>query len=211
MATEPGKTGDAGGKEGQNGATPKFEFKDNTPYLDGKKVVLESDLIAAKHSLEKQLADAQTVHDAAIDTAKMEVSTAQQEIAALNAKLKENEQARKSGAVSETEAATTKAELEATKKLVESSTTQVLELRRANIILQSGGRITAEQLKDKSLQQLDAFEEAFKTLNTTRGGPGNYAVGGGTGGAGTETPMERASRVLAGTPFRGTRQSETKT
>lgn len=207
---EPGTgTGASGSDPSQNGKAPKFELKDGAHFIDGRKVVYESDLIAAKKSLEGQLTQQQTAHSLAIDTAKLEVSDAQKQIAQLNARLTETQQARETGAASDTDVARVRQELETAKSGLESASKQILELRRANIILASKGMVSAEQLKDKTLPQLDAFEEVLKTL-APRGSPGPYATGSGSGSAAPETPMERATRILATTPVRGTRTAETK-
>ena len=81
--------------------TAKVEVKDGRVIVDGKKYVAESDLIAAKGSLETKLSTQQTAHEAAIDTAKLAESAAQQTIASLTAKAKEIEDAPKTGAVTD--------------------------------------------------------------------------------------------------------------
>ena len=204
---EPEKTS---GASSSTEATPQLSIKDGAMTVDGRKIVYESDLIATKKSLEGRLEQQQAVHTGAIDVAKLEVSDAQKQIAQLNAKLQDAEQARKSGAESTEDAAKLKQDLDAAKSGLESATSKILELRRANIILTSHGVVTDTQLKDKNLSQLEAFEDALKALGPSRGGVGSYATGGGTGGATPETPMDRAARILAATPVRGTRTAETK-
>ena len=218
---EPGVTGAAVATEGTTPAlepeptlepiapTAKVELKDGKVLVDGKSFVAEKHLIAAKRSLEGRLEQQQTVHEAAIDAARLEVSVAQQQIAQLNAKLKENEQARKSGAVTDEEAAKVKQELETTKGSIEQTNKSALEYRRALIVLQYG--VVADTIKEKTMPQLDAFEEALKAVSTARGGGmGPYALGGGTTEAAPQTNMERAARILASTPVRGTRTAETE-
>ena len=210
--TAPGASGGEGDKAPPAAppttpTTPKVELKDGATFLDGKKVVPESDLIASKKSLEGQLSQQQTVHDATIDAAKLEASAAQQTIAQLNAKVTENEEARKAGAVTDTEAASVKQELETAKNSIVTLTAdavRALELRRANLVLQYG--VVPDTIKDKDMKALDSFEEALKAVSTARGGGvGPYAVGGGSGEAAPETPMERAAKVLETTPVRGVR------
>lgn len=188
---------------------PVLEVKDGVMTVDGKKVVHESDLIAAKRSLEQKLEEQQTVHNDAIDKSKVEVSDAQQAVAAANAKVQQLEQASQSGAVSDEEAARSKQELDAAKGSAEQAIAKALELRRQNILLKSGGAVTAEQLEGKTELQLDSFEEALKALSQSRG-IGNYATGGLGAGAAPETPMERAAKILQSTPVRGTRTAETQ-
>ena len=187
--------------------TPKVELKDGATFLDGKKVILESDLIASKKNLEGQLAQQQAAHEAAIDAAKLEASNALTQIAQLNAKITEIEEARQSGTVSDTDAASVKQELETAKSSIVTLTAdanRALELRRANLVLQYG--LAPDTIKDKDMTALDSFEEALKAVSTAKGSSvGPYAVGGGTGEAAPQTPMERAAQVLAATPVRGTR------
>ncbi|KKN26600.1 hypothetical protein LCGC14_0872930, partial [marine sediment metagenome] len=189
---------------------PKVEVKDGATYLDGKKVVPESDLIASKKSLEGQLAQQQTAHETAIDTAKLDVSNAQQEIANLNAKIKENEQARESGAVSDEDAAKVKQNLETAVSSIGTLTASALEHRRALLVLKYG--VTEDTIKDKDISQLDSFEEALKAVSTARGGGvGPYAIGGGTGEAAPQTDIERAAKILETTPVRGVRNAAPQT
>ena len=207
-------TGDAG-SEGKNlsattpiASTAKLELKDGAVLVDGKKFVAESDLIAAKHGLEGRLSQADKVHGEAIDKAKLELSDAQKQIATLNAKITENEQARKSGAVTDEAAAKIKTELEVAKSSMEQVSKSALEYRRALLTVQYG--VNADTIKDKDMKSLDAFEEALKAvIGKGSGGIGPYAVRAGSGGEATpQTPMERAAKILASTPVRGTRQAE---
>ena len=193
--------------------TAKVEVKDGRVIVDGKKFVAESDLIAAKGSLEGKLTQQQTAHEAAIDAAKLAESAAQQTIATLNAKLQENEEARKSGAVTDEAAASVKQELEASKASIAALTVdaaRALELRRANLVLQYG--VAADTIKDKDMTALDSFEEALKAVSTARGGGvGNYALGGGSGDAAPQTNIERAAKILESTPVRGVRNAPPQT
>ena len=192
---------------------PKVEVKDGFTFVDGRKFVPESDLIAAKQGLEGKLEQQQTVHSQAIDTTKLELSAAQQDIAKLTAQASEAEQARQSGATSDEEVARVKQELEtATTNLIalQAGADKALEYRRALLTVHYS--IPADSLANKSMAELDSFEEALKALATSRGsGPGPYALGGGLGGASPMTEEERAAKVLAATDIRGTRTAETAT
>ena len=215
---EPDGTGASSQPNGQappptpGDQTPKFEIRDGAWYVGGHKVVRESDLIAAKESLQRQAEQAQGVHNSVIDKARLDLSEAQTSLAAANAKVKELEQARQSGAAPQSteEAAKLKVELESARKEVGDSSKLALELRTKLIVATYPGQVTAEQLASKTPAQLDAFEEALKALATSRGGPGPYATG--AGGSGTQplSDMERARRVLDATAIRGTRTANTK-
>lgn len=187
---------------------PKVEVKDGFTFVDGRKFVPESDLIAAKQGLEGKLEQQQTVHSQAIDMTKLELSTALQNVAKLTAQMSEAEQARQSGATSDDEVARIKQELETANSsltILQTGADKALEYRRALLTIQYS--IPAESLVSKSMSELDSFEEALKALATSRGGsPGPYAVGGGAGGAAPRTEEERAAQVLASTGIRGVRE-----
>ncbi len=192
--------------------TAKLEVKDGAVTVDGKKFVAESHLIASKKSLEGKLSTQQTAHDTAIDAAKLAESAAQQTIASLNAKIKETEDARTTGAVSDEDAARVKQELETAKNSIVALTADAgmaLELKRANLVLAYG--IVADTIKDKTLAELGSFEEALKAVSTAKGGVGNYALGGGAGDAAPQTPIERAAKVIESTPVRGVREPAPQT
>ena len=127
----------------------KIEIKDGRVVVDGKKFVPESDLMAIKESLTSKLTQAQTVHDAAIDAARLATSEAQKQVATLNAQIEENKEALTKGAVTEEAAAKINTDLESAKASIESLSASALELKRANIILQYG--VTAETIKDKTI------------------------------------------------------------
>lgn len=190
--------------------TAKIEMKDGKVFVDGKGYVLESDLIAAKRSLESAAEKAQAAHNQAIDGVRLELSAAQQTVADLNAKLKEaQEKAPGQGATEEV--ASIKLQLDEANKKVETLTTDAgrsLELKRQLLKVQYPG-VTDEQLANKSMKELDSFEEALKAVTSARGGVGSYAVGGGTGSAAPMSDYDRRKKVLEATPIRGARTAET--
>ena len=205
---KPGDAGDKGGGAPPPVTAPKVELKDGATFVDGKKMVAESDLIAAKRSLETAAEKAQTAHSEAIDAKSLELSAAQTALADSNAKLTEAQEAQGKGATPDEEVARIKQEREDALTKVETLSTdagKALELKRALLVLQYS--VSADSLVDKTMQQLDSFEEAAKALTTSRGGgPGNYAIGGGAGGATPQTNLERAKQVLAVTDVRGVRE-----
>ncbi len=222
---EQNQPNDAPGKEGQNQqqppanppanppAQPKVEVKDGVVLVDGKKYVKESDLIAAKESLTRQLETAQATHNEAVDKLRVEVSQAQQEVAKANAALDEAKKARSAGAMSDEDVAKVKQEADEAKTALATANTTALDLRRKLIMATYQINPTSDvgkKLMEKDLAQLDSFEEALKALATGRGGPGNYAVGGGGGGATPLSSMDRAKTLLANTPYRGVRNTPEK-
>lgn len=211
--------GDAPGSEGQNPTTstappatppaqPKVEVKDGVILVDGKKYVKESDLIAAKESLQGQLEKAQQTHNSAVDNLRLEVDAANKKVAQANAALEEAKQARASGDISAEELSRIKQEAETAKSSLAGANTSALDYRRKFIMAVyniPADSDVGKKLMEKDMSQLESFEEALKALGTGRGGPGNYAVGGGGGGATPLSSMDRAKALLANTPFRGVR------
>jgi len=216
MENENQTTGAPGGSEPGSPAAPaappaptdasKFEVKEGAMTVDSRKVVFESDLIAAKESLKTQSDKAQAVHSEAMDKIRVELSGAQQATAEAGAKLKLAEDARSTGAISADELAKVRQEVDDAKGVAEKATTISLEYHRKLIAITY--QVPIEQLADKDAAQLDSFEEAIKAVTQSRGGPGNYAVGGGGEGATPKSPMDRARELIASTPQRGVR-SET--
>jgi len=212
LPNQPGTDAPSGDTGGTPAATaPKLEVvtEDGRPIwrVDGKKVVHESDLMAAKESLTRQLNDAQTVHEAAIDSAKLGLSQAQQQLAEANAKLKDAQASQPGDTPPTEDVSKLKQELDAAKGSAEQASAKALELLRANIVLASGGNVKPEQLKDKTVDQLESFVEALKVVVPNAGGPGPYAVGAGGGGVTPVTPMDRAKALLESTPIRGIRNT----
>jgi hypothetical protein len=185
--------------------TPKFELKDGSMVVDGRKVVYESDLIAAKKSLQEQLESAQSVHNEAFDKAKLNLSEAQTQLAAANARVKQMEETAQKGAVSEEDAARQKQEIEAAKSRADTAETRVLELRRDNLLAKFPNRIKPEQLENKTEAELAALEEALKVVSANSG-PGEYLIPGGGNGGGSLSDMDRARAIINNTPFRGVRE-----
>ena len=191
-------------------ATPTMEYKDGAVFADGKKMVKESDLMALKQSSESAAEKAQTVHNEAVDAVRLELSAAQQALADSNAKLTEARDAQGKGATSNEDVARIEQERDNALAKVETLTTEAgkaLELKKALLIAQFPG-VTVEKLADKTMQQLDSFEEALKAVSSTKvGGIGPYAAGGGLGQATPQTDYERRQAALASAPV-GTRTAE---
>jgi len=190
--------------------------KDNKMFLGEKEVVWASDLMGAKKGLETRLSQAETVHNEAIDRATKNLSEAQKEVAVLtatNRTLTEGtNQAGQPGAVSPvvpaTPATTTPPAVPAETTAVQPVVTDVATdklLARTKEVLQLSHGLKPEQLDGKTQVELDALETAAKALATARGGAGgvgNFALGGGVGGAAPQTPMDRARAVVADPNFK---------
>lgn len=183
--------------------SPELKVEGDKMFVGGKEVVYASDLAAVKEGSEKQLEKAETAHNQALGDLRQELSTAQTNVADLTAKLNTANQASQAGTASTQEADKLKQDLEAANTKVTGAETRILELKRTH--LKDFYRVPEEQLKDKTVVQLDALEEALKVVGANRGA-GNYAFGAAPGGgAPPETPIDRAKRVLANTPYLGVR------
>lgn len=161
----------------------------------------ESDLLAVKGSTEaaeKRLKDVQDTAQQAQDTNKVEIGTAnanlettRQQVIQAEAKIEELEGKVKEGAGSAEELAKVKQDLETAQTSGEELKTKALEYRRTIIVATYG--IPADTVKEKTMEQLDNYEEALKSVLATKG-IGNYAIGGGVGGGSLagKSPMELA-------------------
>lgn len=179
---------------------------------DGEvRLVKEADLLAVKGSGAQSLKDVEDAHKAAVKelegshkTALSEAGTkhseSHQEVLRLQARIETLEEEGKSGATSAEELTKVKQELETAQKAVGDSETKVLEYRRQAIV--TGFNVPADTIKDKTSEQLDAFEEALKAIGSK--GTGNYATAPGGGGAPIEElPLDRARRILADAEAKG--------
>jgi|TARA_Y100000310_G_scaffold279836_1_gene299197 hypothetical protein len=194
----------AGGDGGSpdNKDAPQLEVKDGAYFVDGKKVVPESDLIGAKKGLEGRLEEQQTTHADAINRSRQVLDEAQTNLASANARVQELESAQK-GAVSTEDIARIEKERDDANTARDGVNTQLLNLKRQVIATTYG--VPPAQLENKTLEELNSFEEAAKAIASTRGGAGNYALGGGGGDGAPATPMDRAKEIINSTPQRGVR------
>ena len=164
----------------------------------------EADLLAIKGSAETAATKAgelQKASEAELKTSKETMAAATTNFDETNQKLlraeaevstlKEKVEADKGSTEELTKA---KQDLENATKGVEELTTKALEYRRSVIVTTFG--ISADVVKDKTMEQLDHFEEALKAVAATKG-IGNFAVGGGGGGAGPVQPIDRAKAIIA--------------
>lgn len=195
---------------GDNDSLTYTANKDGTIAIrdsEGKEVryAKETDLLAVKGSTEvaekraKELSqaaeDSQKTHTAEIATANTNLETTRQQVLQAEAKVSSLEEKVKEGTGSIEELVKVKQELEAAKKGGEELSNKALEYRRQVIISTYG--IPADTIKEKTMEQLDYYEEALKAVIATKG-IGNYAIGGGGGGGPAPSdPLERAKQTIA--------------
>lgn len=206
---EPGE----GTSQSNQPAEPKIEVIDGKVTVDGKKFVPESDLIAAKESLKGEATKAQGAHEAAVNQLSLQVSEANQKLASANAALEEAQKARDAGATSDEEVARIKQEAETANTNANTAVTQAVDYRRKYIMAVyniPADSDAGKKLMEKNMTELDSFEEALKAVAVNSGGgPGNYAIGAGGGGAAPVSDMDRAKSILENTPQRGVRNTPT--
>lgn len=174
--------------------------KDN----EGKEIrySLESDLLAVKGSqeaLQTKLtaaeADKGTATQASVEAnAKVEEATnakiqAEAKVESLTEEIKKH-----TGTAEQL--VKLQADLVTAQEAGKSSSTELLELRRTFIV--NTYKVPPDTVKEKDLDQLKLFEEALKSVIGSKAG--NYAFGGGGGGAGSlegKSPMELARMAYA--------------
>jgi hypothetical protein len=176
-------------------AAPKVEVKGSEIFVNGAKMVLESDLIAAKKGLEGRLNETTSTHQAVLSQTQMALTATQQEAATLKVELEKIKAAPPQVGASSQELAKYQAEAASAKTRVEQAEKQALDLRIKLIAKSYGIAETDPKLAGKSPVQLDALEDALKIVSAGKG-PGGYAVGAGAGGASAE--MRSKDRIRSG-------------
>lgn len=149
------------------------------------KLVPEKDLLALKskaEGLELQLKEIVEKHQSALDAVTSKLYATEASVKKLEEQLTESAKSGK-------DLTEVKTKLEAAEKRFGDLSNKALDYRKRLIVATFS--ISADVIKDKSLEQLDLYEEALKAVTATRG-VGNYAAGGGTGGgAQVLKPRER--------------------
>jgi len=177
---------DTPGSGDQGGSPPQPTEKD-VMALKGKLEKAEERLEAANEAAKGK------VDKAELETVRSESEQVRQQLLQAEAKVTGLEEKLQSADTVSTELAGVKPKLEAAETAVKDLTTKVLDYRRAVIVATYG--IPADSIKEKTIEQLDNYEEALKAVAAAKTA-GNFAVGGGGGGAAPESPMDRAKRIL---------------
>jgi len=153
----------------------------------------ESDLLTIKASrteLEKKLKDEAASHLAALEAASTTVEAHRQKVLQAEARITGLEEQLKLGG-SKDELDKVKQELAAAKKVGEELGNKALGYRRAILVTAYG--IPAATVENKSIEELDRFEEALKAVGGVKN-LGNYAAGGGAGGAAAQVSARETIR-----------------
>ncbi len=156
------------------------------------KLVPESDLLAvkgAKEGLEKKLKETE-------DGFKSKLSETETKLFSSEAKIKELEGKLSQANLSAEELKKVKEQLDTAQKRSGELETKALEFRRR--IIAATYNIPPETVNNKTMEQLDHYEEALKAVAATRQpAGGGFAAGGGGGTGGTESRLDRAKRIIA--------------
>ena len=152
--------------------TPNQDGTISVKDADGKETryAKEADLLAVKGSskaaeerataVAKQAEEAQTANKAEIETANTKYGEAHNQLLQAEAKVTSLEEKVASGTSSAEELAKVKQDLETAKRSGEGLTTKALEYRRLIIVATYG--IPADAVKEKTMEQLDNYEEALR-------------------------------------------------
>jgi chromosome segregation ATPase len=180
--------------KGEDGKEVRFAKESDLLAVKGGKEAAETELGKAKETHESKITEITTAHQSEIQSLNTKLSeSATKLLQAEAAKEKLEERVNESAGLS-SELAGAKQELEDAKKASETAAGQLLETRRQLIIVTYN--VAADSVKDKTMEQLDALEEALKATRGSRAGP--YASVTAPGGGG-EAPsdMERAKQIIA--------------
>lgn len=160
----------------------------------------EADLLAVKGSrdeLQKKIDSAATEQTATTAANIAAAEESKQAVLKAEAKVTSLEEQIAKGGGTTAELATAKSELETVKKSGEELGNKFLELRRATISQAYG--VPRDTVDSKDLAALEVYEQALKDVIGQKN-LGNFAVGGGGGGANAlegKTPMELAQLAYA--------------
>jgi len=175
--------------------------KDGTIVIkdtEGKEIryAKEADLLAIKGGAEaskQKIEEITTAHKVEVESLNTKVSEANAKALQAEAAKEQLEERIKESAGSKEELAGVKTKLDAATKAAEAAGTKLLELRGRLVVATYG--ISAEAVKGKTIEQLDALEEALKAV---QGGKkiGPYAAPGGSVGATVESDLDRANRII---------------
>ena len=168
---------------------------------EGKEVryAKESDLLAIKGSrdaLQEKLGAAEKSKSAETVEADKRADDAIQQRVMAEAKVESLMEQIKEHTGTTEELAKLKTELETAQTAEKGLATKLLDLRRTFIV--GAYKVPPETVNEKDLAQLELFEEALKAV--VGSGAGNYAFGGGGGGANVlegKSPMELAQMAYA--------------
>lgn len=184
-------------KDPQTPVEPKEPTTPTTPTTPAPPQITEKDVMALKSKVEKaeeKLTVANSSHKTELEAAGTKFNETNQKLLQAEAKVTSLEEQISQSGNSAEELKDVKQKLTDAETSVETLTTKVLDSRRQTIV--ATYNIPAESIAEKTIEQLDNYEEALKSVIATKG-IGNFAAGGGGGGAATpEAPLDRAHRIL---------------
>lgn len=157
------------------------------------KMVPESDLIAVKKGLEKELTEARAEGEKSTTELNTQLADVRQQLLQEQA-AKEQLDTQLKSSISKDDMGKVVAAKEAAEKRSEELETKLLDLRKQSLV--ATYKVPMETLKDKTNEQLDFMEIALKAAG---GGSAakSFDLGGGAGGVVPTTPLDRAKATIA--------------
>ena len=171
--------------------------EDGVIRLNNERYVPEKDLIAHKQANERRIAELTEQHQTSTAQNMNESESTRQLLLQAQAERDKLQEQVNAGMISAEAVQRAQADAEAMKTSLLAQTELALNYRKDAMVLRYN--LKPEQLIGKDMNQLTYFEEAMQAVGVAQvaGTSGNYAAGGGQGGAPTPmSDMERASAAL---------------
>lgn len=169
------------------------EGQDSKPPTSSVKMVPESDLIAVKKGLEKQLSDSKAEHETATSVATTQAEEARQQLLREQA-AKEQLETQLKSAISQDDMAKVIASKDAAETRSKEMETQLLDLKRDSVA--KTYNVNPDILKDKTSEQLDFMVIALKAAGGNKPDVKSFDLGGGKGDSAPTGPLDRAKAII---------------
>lgn len=155
-----------------------------------KRMVSESDLIAAKNSLNKKLSEQKEFYEGVIAYMNSEKDEERSKLLKAEAKAESLAELTTQEQSASEELAKVKSALQAAEASRDAANQAAVEYRRKFVSREYG--VSEDAIKDKNIEQLGYVEDALKLVQKTRSA---YATGGGATST-PVTPLDRAKGVI---------------
>jgi len=160
----------------------------------GPRMVPESDLIAVKKGLLKELDEAKAGHTTTITQINTQLSEVRQQLLQEQA-AKEQLETQLKSSISNEDMGKVIADKDAALKRSGELESRLLDLKRNSMA--ATYKVPTDTLKDKTSEQLDLMEIALKAVGGGQSSTKSFDLGGGGGAALPSTPIDRAKEAIA--------------
>ena len=160
----------------------------------GPRMVPESDLIAVKKGLLKELEEAKAGHTTTLTQMNTQLSEIRQQLLQEQA-AKEQLDTQLKSSISQDDMGKVIADRDAAIKRSGELDSKLLDLRRNSMA--TTYKVPADTLKDRTSDQLDLMEIALKAVGGGQASTKSFDLGGGGGAASPSTPIDRAKEAIA--------------